>query len=380
MHRSDLTRAHCRLASFVPVAPALAAAPVVAALLVAAALAGSPALAQYPPADYIIPIAGEGVVLQGEPVTYAGDRLYDYIDGGAPQFIEYGFMDVASQEIRYHERTYIFDVYCMHDPLAAFGVFSVRRPPSGQPLGSFAYGSRTANQALLAYGPYYVEIVAYESVPETAAELDYLAQRGTAAFDRSRAPTNLTETVLFEPLPQDGRVKGSEKIARGPVGLRTALASVPAGAFRRANDAVLNYLFPSPETMDLPRRPLWQIVAYHPQPDSIDGGRPATTLVRLSDVDDVKHLLEIAGEAMRGSGAAGAVAGSNAGAAASAPGADASSLVELPGKTGWVLYDDKAGHCFARLQGEAGLFIGHSRLPRDRFMAWVLTLGNAPQE
>jgi hypothetical protein len=190
--------------------------------------------------------------------------------------------------------------------------------------------------------------------------MDYLAQRGTAAFDRSRAPTNLTETVLFAPFPKDGRVKGSEKVARGPVSLHTALSSVPAGAFRRANEAVLTYLFPSPEKMDLPRRPLWQIVAYHPQPDSAGNARPGTTLVRISDVEDVKHLLQIAGDAMRGG---------NAGA-----------LVELPGKTGWVLYDDKTGHCFARIQGEAGLFIGHSHLPRDRFTAWVLTLGNAPQE
>jgi hypothetical protein len=332
----------------------------VATLLLAggAGVGASEAGFQYLPAADLIPLEGEGVAWQGEPMLYPGDRLFDYIDGGAPQFIEYGFIEVASQEIRYHDHTFIFDVYRMRDPLAAFGVFSVRRPATGTPLTRFTYGSATPYQCMLAYGPYYVEIAAYESGPEIAGEMDYLAQRGTAALDPSRAPRNLTETVLFDPFPRENRMLGTEKLARGPVSLRTALATTPAGAFRSANEAILTELYPVETSQQREPAPLWQVVSYHPVTDSTGTARALTTLVRLSGVADPKQLVEIAALA----------------------GAAKLGLTDLPNGMGWVAYSETEGHCFARLQGDQGLFLGSSRLPREAFMNWVLAFGNAPEE
>ena len=313
---------------------------------------------QYLPAADLIPLEGEGVAWQGEPVLYAGDRLFDYIDGGAPQFIEYGFIETASQEIRYHEHTFIFDVYRMRDPLAAFGVFSVRRPATGTPLARFAYGSATPYQSMLAYGPYYIEIAAYESGPEIAGEMDYLAQRGTAALDPSKSPHNLTETEHFDPFPRENRVPGTEKVARGPVSLRTALATTPASAFRSANEAILGELYPVETSQPREPAPLWQVVSYHPVTDSTGTTRALTTLVRLSSVPEPNRLIEIAASA----------------------GADKLGLTELPNGMGWVAFSETDGHCFARLQGNQGLFLGSSRLEREAFMNWVLAFGNAPEE
>ncbi|MBM3318398.1 MAG: hypothetical protein FJY75_11160 [Candidatus Eisenbacteria bacterium] len=357
-----------------------AAALAAAALLALAAMATA---AQLPPAADMLPFPGEGVVLVGEPAVYRGEELFDYIDGGAPQFLEYGFIEAATQEVRYHERAYVFDVYRLRDPLAAFGVFSVRRPAGAPPLGMFAYSSRAPYQCLLAYGPYYIEIVPYEVSAEALEEIEYLARRGTAALDPSRAPRNLTETSFFRALPAEGRVAGSERLARGPVSARTALAAAPGGAWREAHEAILERLFPPGSPPD--PAPFWQVVDYHPARAATEAGAagaggdagvtegdsgaaaeamtadsgtaPATTLVRISGLEDPRSLLAIAH-----------------------PGGGSSpDPTPLPGGAGWIAYDDEKGHGFARLRAEGEILMGGSRLPREKFTDWVLSLGNEPE-
>lgn len=344
-----LTLLSLSLASAAPLAPASLLAPA------------------YPPAAEMIPIEAMGVTHAGEPAVYSGERLFDYIDGGAPQYLEYGFHEVATQELRYHGRTYIFDAYRMRDPLAAFGIFSVRRPPAAPALGRFAYSSLTPYQGLLAYGPYYIEIAAYEASDSTAQEMDFIAQLGTAVLDPSRAPRNLTETSLFRPFPPEGRVAGSEKVARGPISLRAGLAEAPAGVFREAIEALLERLpathgaqaprsaADSPERMRPP--PLWQVIAYHPRADSTGAARATSLLVRLSDVEDPRELLRATAQAT----------------------AEVPDRHDLPGG-GWLAYDDARGHGFARLQGDRGLFLGVSHLPREEFAAWVSSLSIEPPQ
>ncbi|MFH1142966.1 MAG: DUF6599 family protein [Candidatus Eisenbacteria bacterium] len=225
----------------------------------------------------MLPQAGEGVVPKGAPALYSGERLYDYIDGGAPQFFEYGFREVASQELTYLGHTYIVDVYRLPDPLAAYGLFSVRRPARAPGLDGFPYSAFAGYQALLAHGPYYVEIIAYESTERTANEMAEIVRRGLGRLDPAVAPADLTLGPPFDLLPE-GRVRGSERLARGPIGLQTALRQAGAQGFRSALDAVA--------TTHGQEHPVW-VVAEYPAIDLADtrasdpDGGAATDSLRL---------------------------------------------------------------------------------------------------
>jgi len=229
------------------------------------------------PAARLIPASSDSVQHAGDPALYRGDELYNYIDGGAPQYIEYGFAEVASQEILFRERTYIFDVYRMADDLAAFGIYSVRKPRQSVPLPGFPYGSVTAYQVLLAHGPYLIEIAAYEPIPESAGDVSVLARLGTSAFDPPASAADLAARAPFTKLPASDRIRGTERLARGPVSLRSALGAAASDPLLAAIDAAAGS---APE--ELGAAPVWLIAGYHPREK--DGAlEPATTLVILAD-------------------------------------------------------------------------------------------------
>jgi len=304
--------------------------------------------------------------LEGDTAVYRGDQLYDYINGGAPQFIEYGFVEVVTQELTYNDHTYIFDVYRMQDALAAFGIFSTRRPQRSDPIGDFTYSSFTTYQGLIAHGPYLIEIAAYESIPETAREMAELARLGTADLDPSLAPDDLAHRIPFTKLPIENRLPGTEKLARGPVGLRTALGAAAAGPFSDAVKAVQAAIDP-PAT----ESPLWLIAGYHPQESEGGVMAPATTLIvlvsPLADQGGVeaRRLLSVARKAIASTGEA------------SAP---SISTVELPGKTGCIVIGEEQPHLCAMLW-ETDLMLCASRLPAQVFRTWALeVMGTARAE
>lgn len=323
--------------------------PAAAALESATASAAPPANASPAPAAEIIPAAGGDLQHVGEPARYRGDQLFDYINGGAPQFIEYGFGEVVSQELTLGEQTYIFDVYRMHDPLAAFGIFSTRRPSQAEPIGDFVHSSYTPYQGMIAHGPYLIEISAYESSPESAAEMAGLARRATATLSADLLGPDPLQSPPLMHLPAESRVAGSEKLACGPVSLRIALGTAAQGAFFELVES-------ASESVE---SPVWAIARYH-------AGAGATTLAILTQRSPraaspaeaagaegshfaAVRLLADAGEILREAG-------------------DASTL---PAEAGWIVTSEAGPQLCAARAGE-NLIFAVSSLPAETFRMWLL--------
>jgi hypothetical protein len=53
-----------------------------------------------------------------EPLKYQADNLYNFINGGAEVYLEYGFVQVVSQEYVRAESSVICTIYEMKDPQA----------------------------------------------------------------------------------------------------------------------------------------------------------------------------------------------------------------------------------------------------------------------
>ena len=291
-----------------------------------------------PPAAALIPAAGDGLVRQGDPSVYAGDQLYDFIDGGAPQYMEYGFAEAVSQELTFHGRTYIYDVYRMADPLAAYGIWSVRRPQRCTPLGTLPFSCVTLPQAMLAHGPYYIEIAAYEKVTETVAEMVELVRRGAAGMDSTLASTDLLGDAPFSSLPALDRVAGSEKLARGPVSLRTGLGREASGPLGPVLEALL---------ASAPAAQTWVMASYHARPAD-DPASAATTLVVLVGGARTDALWRAARGAL-----------------------PAEAKVALPNPRAWITMDEVAGQSLFGVMSGSDLVLGASRLPADALETWI---------
>lgn len=232
------------------------------------------ALAEASPAAVdVIPARGENLTWESEPAVYLGDQLFDYIDGGAPQYLEYGFVEVASGEVLLSGRTYIFDVYDMGSALGAFGIFSVRKPHRAPLVGAYPLSSFTDYQGMVVLDRYLLDISAYDSVAETPADMAQLADRAAAQLSGPPAGSALLTGEPFTHLPVAGRHPGTEQLARGPVSLRTGLGADAKGPFFQAIEAVQVALARASG-----EAPWWLIAGYHPR--ELDS---QTRLVLLTD-------------------------------------------------------------------------------------------------
>jgi hypothetical protein len=81
---------------------------------------GAKWFAKLVPADDEVP----GIDALGSATTYAGQRLFDYIDGGADIYYEYGFRRLAVQKYRAQQGDVILEIYQMETPSAAYGIYT----------------------------------------------------------------------------------------------------------------------------------------------------------------------------------------------------------------------------------------------------------------
>lgn len=91
--------------------------------------------------------------------TYAIDELWEYINGGADLYLEYGFVEVLAQEIEWQESIFRIDAYVMNSPLAAFGIFSILRSECSQTLTNKPHSCISKYQVQLQVGNTYLSVV-----------------------------------------------------------------------------------------------------------------------------------------------------------------------------------------------------------------------------
>jgi hypothetical protein len=91
--------------------------------------------------------------------TYGSDELWEYINGGADLYLEYGFTEVLAQELDWQGSTYRVDAYVMNSPLAAFGIFSILGSDCSQTLTNKSHSCISKYQVQLLVGNTYLSVV-----------------------------------------------------------------------------------------------------------------------------------------------------------------------------------------------------------------------------
>ena len=116
----------------------------------------------------------DGAELTGHE-TYDSETLSDYINGEALIYNEYGFEKLDLLKYDTPAGNFTVQVFEMADPMAAFGMFSIRRDTSGL-IRSEAYLYSRSYQTNFLQGRYFVKIIHPNSDAARDFEKNFLAE------------------------------------------------------------------------------------------------------------------------------------------------------------------------------------------------------------
>lgn len=147
----------------------------------------------------------EGWSQAGEVLTYDADTLWEYINGAAELFVEFGVQTCRAADMVAGDVTVTVELYDMGTPLNAFGVYEREKPGDDISVPGAVAGLVSAPyQALLLKGGTYVKVNTFEGELTEEAGLQLLEALAAALPGGTTPPSELAL------LPSEGKVEGSE--------------------------------------------------------------------------------------------------------------------------------------------------------------------------
>jgi hypothetical protein len=144
-----------------------------------------------------------------EVQTYTTDTLWEYINGAAEVFVQYGFRELETRELSADGVTVAVGIYDMGTPLNAFGIYRTEAPTDTPPeaVGGEAVVS-PPYQALMAKDRYYVKVDVYDG------ELDAASGKALLAAIARALPGSDDLPAEVRSLPTEGMIAGSVRYTR----------------------------------------------------------------------------------------------------------------------------------------------------------------------
>ena len=114
----------------------------------------------------LIPSSPEltGFTITHDVEYYTRENLWDYMNGGAPGYLAYGFEEMVTLQVKNlkNHSEIVVDMYDMGNHLNAFGIYSVERVPGGRDL-AFGVDSFHYDTTLCFWqDKYYVKLMSYD--------------------------------------------------------------------------------------------------------------------------------------------------------------------------------------------------------------------------
>jgi len=169
------------------------------------------------PSDLVLP--GEGFLagwkVAGTPRIFRKAELFNHIDGGAELFLEFGFERLTTQRYVQGTSELALEAYEMASPESALGIYLMKCGPETPLPGIPARNSSETAQFLILKGRYFVQIDNQAGDPKLVPAMTALA-----AALLGKIPAQAADMRLFDLLPKEARLAGSERLLRGPFGLQ----------------------------------------------------------------------------------------------------------------------------------------------------------------
>jgi hypothetical protein len=144
------------------------------------------------------------------PTDYDSDTLYEYLNGGAPLYLTFGFQRMVHVRYQFGDHSLssvTLDVYDMGSDLGAFGLYRSGRPPGAGVRNWGAEGYRSGTVAAAWKGSVFIYAEADEDRPELIEAMENLVAR--VAND---VIGGTSRPQIIGLLPRDGLVPWSERI------------------------------------------------------------------------------------------------------------------------------------------------------------------------
>ena len=152
----------------------------------------------------------EGWQIGDGPTHYNSETLFEYLDGGAPLYLDFGFQGMVHVRYQLGDNTLssvTLDVYDMGSDLGAFGLFRSGRPMGAEVRPWGAEGYRSGTVAAAWKGSVSIQAQADDDRPELIEAMESLvAQVAGGVVGGTSHPQ------IIDLLPSDGLVPRSERI------------------------------------------------------------------------------------------------------------------------------------------------------------------------
>jgi len=148
-----------------------------------------------------------GLVRDGEIMRFAGDSLFNYIDGAAEMYHKYDFVEVQVGKYRKQGAGITADIYRFASDDLAFGMYSTLRPEDPDAVDLGAEGFTFGPVLIFTRGPFMVNVQTYDETAFSPSDIEALA----AAVNKNLTGST-TKPATFRLFPDAGRVPNSEKM------------------------------------------------------------------------------------------------------------------------------------------------------------------------
>jgi len=176
----------------------------------------------------------DGWQIADGPTEYDSEGLFEYLNGGAPLYLDFGFQ--AMVHVRYQLgndplASVTLDVYDMGSDLGAFGLYRSGRPPEAevQPWG--AEGYRSGSVAATWKGSVSIQAQADDEQPELIEAMEALVTRVADSVDGG---TSLPQ--IIDVLPSEGLAPTSERLVAKDLMSHAFLPGGVLATYRVADD------------------------------------------------------------------------------------------------------------------------------------------------
>jgi hypothetical protein len=184
----------------------------------------------------LLPVAASmnGWQIADGPTDYDPETLYEYLNGGAPLYLDFGFQRLVHVRYQFGDSflsSVTLDVYDMGSELGAFGLYRSGRPTGAEVRDWGAEGYRSGTVAAAWKGSVSIHGEADEDRPELIEALEGLVAKVANSIDGGTSPP-----PIIDLLPRDGLVPWSERIVAEDMMSHAFLPGGVLASYRAAGD------------------------------------------------------------------------------------------------------------------------------------------------
>lgn len=183
--------------------------------------------------------------LSSYPV-FTAVNLWDFINGAAEKYIDYGFTDLQVAEYKKGRDIIKLEVYRHKDNILAFGIYTSERSPSGRFLELGAQGYNIDGSINFYKGVYYVKIRTLSEKEKTIQSAYALANRVAEML-----PGETSMPAILSQFPSEGRKQNEDAYINENILGHNFLDKAFRANYESGPDNFSIYIFDRPAQKDL---------------------------------------------------------------------------------------------------------------------------------